>query len=275
MWAGSALGGQQGMVIAFVMASVGSFFSYWFSDKMVIAMYRGQEITANDDPELYGIVQDLAQRANIPMPRVYIVPQETPNAFATGRNPHHAAVAVTAGIRRILTKRELAGVLGHELTHVINRDILVSTIAAAIAGAISYLAYMAQWAAIFGGGRDRDREDGGGVLGLLFMMIVAPLAAALIQAAVSRTREYGADDGGAKITHDPLALASALRKLEMASQEIPLQVNDATANATAHMFIVNPLTGRSLANLFSTHPPIEERIARLEAMAGPAGAHSR
>jgi len=275
MWAGSALGGQQGMVIAFVMASVGSFFSYWFSDKMVIAMYRGQEITANDDPELYGIVQDLAQRANIPMPRVYIVPQETPNAFATGRNPHHAAVAVTAGIRRILTKRELAGVLGHELTHVINRDILVSTIAAAIAGAISYLAYMAQWAAIFGGGRDRDREDCGGVLGLLFMMIVAPLAAALIQAAVSRTREYGADDGGAKITHDPLALASALRKLEMASQEIPLQVNDATANATAHMFIVNPLTGRSLANLFSTHPPIEERIARLEAMAGPAGAHSR
>ena len=275
MWAGRALGGQQGMVIAFVMASVGSFFSYWFSDKMVIAMYRGQEITANDDPELYGIVQDLAQRANIPMPRVYIVPQETPNAFATGRNPHHAAVAVTAGIRRILTKRELAGVLGHELTHVINRDILVSTIAAAIAGAISYLAYMAQWAAIFGGGRDRDREDGGGVLGLLFMMIVAPLAAALIQAAVSRTREYGADDGGAKITHDPLALASALRKLEMASQEIPLQVNDATANATAHMFIVNPLTGRSLANLFSTHPPIEERIARLEAMAGPAGAHSR
>jgi heat shock protein HtpX len=275
MWAGSALGGQQGMVIAFVMASVGSFFSYWFSDKMVIAMYRGQEITANDDPELYGIVQDLAQRANIPMPRVYIVPQETPNAFATGRNPHHAAVAVTAGIRQILTKRELAGVLGHELTHVINRDILVSTIAAAIAGAISYLAYMAQWAAIFGGGRDRDREDGGGVLGLLFMMIVAPLAAALIQAAVSRTREYGADDGGAKITHDPLALASALRKLEMASQEIPLQVNDATANATAHMFIVNPLTGRSLANLFSTHPPIEERIARLEAMAGPAGAHSR
>jgi heat shock protein HtpX len=268
MWAGSALGGQQGMVIAFVMASVGSFFSYWFSDKMVIAMYRGQEITANDDPELYGIVQDLAQRANIPMPRVYIIPQETPNAFATGRNPHHAAVAVTAGIRQILTKRELAGVLGHELTHVINRDILVSTIAAAIAGAISYLAYMAQWAAIFGGGRDRDREDGGGVLGLLFMMIVAPLAAALIQAAVSRTREYGADDGGAKITHDPLALASALRKLEMASQEIPLQVNDATANATAHMFIVNPLTGRSLANLFSTHPPIEERIARLEAMAG-------
>jgi heat shock protein HtpX len=175
---------------------------------------------------------------------------------------------VTEGIRRILTKRELAGVLGHELTHVINRDILVSTIAAAIAGAISYLAYMAQWAAIFGGGRDRDREDGGGVFGLLFMMIVAPLAAGLIQAAVSRTREYGADDGGAKITHDPLALAGALRKLEMGSQDIPLQVNDATANATAHMFIVNPLSGRSLANLFSTHPPIEERIARLEAMAG-------
>jgi heat shock protein HtpX len=275
MWAGHALGGQQGMIIAFVMASVGSFFSYWFSDKMVIAMYQGQEVTANDDPELYGLVQELTQKANLPMPRVYIIPQETPNAFATGRNPQHAAVAVTEGIRRILTKRELAGVLGHELTHVVNRDILVSTIAAAIAGAISYLAYMAQWAAIFGGGRDRDREGGGGgVLGLLVMMIVAPLAAALIQAAVSRTREYGADDGGAKITHDPLALASALRKLEMASQEIPLQVNDATANATAHMFIVNPLTGRSLANLFSTHPPIEDRIARLEAMQRAMGSRS-
>jgi heat shock protein HtpX len=202
------------------------------------------------------------------MPRVYRIPEDTPNAFATGRNPEHAAVAVTEGIRRMLTKRELAAVIGHEITHVKNRDILVSTIAATLAGAISYLAHMAQWAMIFGGGRDRDREEGGGLLGLVAMMIVAPIAAMLIQMAVSRSREYGADDGGAQITGDPLALASALRKLHMGSQQIPLEVNDATATATAHMFIVNPLTARGIANLFSTHPPIEERIARLEAMAG-------
>ena len=276
VWAGDLMGGRQGALIALIFAGGMNFFSYWFSDKMVIAMYQGQEITANDDPELYGIVQDLAQRAGLPMPRVYILPQDTPNAFATGRNPQHAAVAVTQGIRRILTKRELAGVLGHELTHVINRDILVSTIAATLAGAISYLAYMAQWAMIFGAGRDRDRDEGGGgVFGFLFMMIVAPLAAMLIQMAVSRSREYGADDGGAKITGDPLALASALRKLQMASENIPLQVNEATANATAHLFIVNPLTLGGLRTLFSTHPPIEERIARLEKMVGSGGAISR
>ena len=276
VWAGDLMGGRQGALIALIFAGGMNFFSYWFSDKMVIAMYQGQEITANDDPELYGIVQDLAQRAGLPMPRVYILPQDTPNAFATGRNPQHAAVAVTQGIRRILTKRELAGVLGHELTHVINRDILVSTIAATLAGAITYLAYMAQWAMIFGAGRDRDRDEGGGgVVGLLFMMIVAPLAAMLIQMAVSRSREYGADDGGAKITGDPLALASALRKLQMASENIPLQVNEATANATAHLFIVNPLTLGGLRTLFSTHPPIEERIARLEKMVGSGGAISR
>src|SRR5207253_3286644 len=267
VWAGDLMGGRQGALIALIFAGGMNFFSYWFSDKMVIAMYQGQEITANDDPELYGIVQDLAQRAGLPMPRVYILPQDTPNAFATGRNPQHAAVAVTQGIRRILNKRELAGVLGHELTHVKNRDILISTIAATLAGAISYLAQMAQWAAIFGG-RDRDRDEGGGgILGLLVMMIVAPIAAMLIQMAVSRSREYGADEGGAKVTGDPLALASALRKLEMGAQNIPLQVSDATANSTAHMFIVNPLTVGGLAKLFSTHPPMEERIARLEAMA--------
>ncbi|HJU62739.1 MAG TPA: zinc metalloprotease HtpX, partial [Candidatus Binatia bacterium] len=271
IWIGDMLGGRQGAIIALLIAGGINFFSYWFSDKIVIKMYGGQEVTAQDDPELYGMVQDLTQRAGLPMPKVYMLPQDTPNAFATGRNPEHAAVAVTDGIRRILNKRELAGVLGHELSHVKNRDILVSTIAATLAGAISYLAQMAQWAMIFGGNRDRDDEGGSNIFGLIVMMIVAPIAAMLIQMAVSRSREYGADEGGAKVTADPLALASALRKLHMGAQNIPLHVNNATANATAHMFIVNPLTGRGLASLFSTHPPMEERIARLEAMAGKMG----
>jgi heat shock protein HtpX len=271
IWIGDMLGGRQGAIIALVLAGGMNFFSYWFSDKIVIKMYGGQEVTAQDDPELYGLVQDLAQRAGLPMPKVYVLPQDTPNAFATGRNAEHAAVAVTDGIRKILNKRELTGVLGHELTHVKNRDILVSTIAATLAGAISYLAQMAQWAMIFGGNRDRDEEGGGNIFGLIVMMIVAPIAAMLIQMAVSRSREYGADEGGAKITGDPLALANALRKLHMGAQNIPLEANNATANATAHMFIVNPLTGHGLASLFSTHPPMEERIARLEAMAGKMG----
>jgi heat shock protein HtpX len=271
IWIGDMLGGRQGAIIALLLAGGMNFFSYWFSDKIVIKMYGGQEVTAQDDPELYGMVQDLTQRAGLPMPKVYLLPQDTPNAFATGRNPEHAAVAVTDGIRRILNKRELAGVLGHELSHVKNRDILVSTIAATLAGAISYLAQMAQWAMIFGGNRDRDDEGGGNIFGLIVMMIVAPIAAMLIQMAVSRSREYGADAGGAQITGDPMALASALRKLHMGAQNIPLHVNNATANATAHMFIVNPLTGHGLASLFSTHPPMEERIARLEAMAGKMG----
>jgi len=268
VWIGQMFGGPNGAVIALLMAGVMNFFSYWFSDKIVLKMYGAQEITANDDPELYSLVQDLATRAGLPMPRVYVIPEEAPNAFATGRNPEHAAVAVTQGIRRILNKRELTGVLGHELSHVKHRDILISTIAATLAGAISYLAYMAQWGMIFGGG-SRDRDEGGGsnIFSLLFMMIVAPLAAMLIQMAVSRSREYMADDGGAKVTGDPLALASALRKLHMGAQNIPLQVSDATANSTAHMFIVNPLTAKGLASLFSTHPAMEERIARLEAMA--------
>ncbi len=267
VWAGDLIGGRQGAVVALIFAGAMNFFSYWFSDRMVMAMYRAKEVTPDDDPELHGIVRELAQRAGLPMPRVFVLPQETPNAFATGRNPQHAAVAVTAGIRRILTKRELAGVLGHELAHVMNRDILVGTIAATLAGAIGYLAWMAQWAMIFGGGRGRDNEGGGNIFGLLFMMIVAPMAAMIIQMAVSRSREYGADAGGAKITGDPLALASALRKLQMASERIPLHVNEATADATAHMFIVSPLTGGGLRSLFSTHPPVEERVARLEAMA--------
>ena len=268
VWIGHMVGGPNGAVMALIIAGAMNFFSYWFSDKIVLKMYGGQEITANDDPELYGLVRDLATRAGLPMPKVYLIPEEAPNAFATGRNPDHAALAVTQGIRHILNQRELAGVLGHELSHVKHRDILISSIAATLAGAISYLAYMAQWGMMFGGG-SRDREEGGGgsnILSLLFMMIVAPMAAMLIQMAVSRSREYMADEGGAKVTGDPLALASALRKLHMGSQNIPLQVNQATASATAHMFIVNPLTGGGLANLFSTHPAMEERIARLEAM---------
>jgi heat shock protein HtpX len=267
VWIGQMLGGSQGAVLALVMAGAMNFFSYWFSDKIVLKMYGAQEISDNEDPELYSIVRELTVKAGLPMPKVYMIPEETPNAFATGRNPEHAAVAVTQGIRRILDKRELAGVLGHELSHVKHRDILISSIAATLAGAISYLAYMAQWAAIFGGG-SRDREEGGSnIFGLLFMMIVAPMAAMLIQMAVSRSREYMADEGGAKVSGDPLALASALRKLQMGAQNIPLQVSDATANSTAHMFIVNPLSGSGIAHLFSTHPPMEERIARLEAMA--------
>jgi heat shock protein HtpX len=253
--------------MALIMAGAMNFFSYWFSDKIVLKMYGAQEITANDDPELYGIVQELAAKGGLPMPKVYVIPEDTPNAFATGRNPEHAAVAVTQGIRRILNKRELAGVLGHELSHVKHRDILISSIAATLAGAISYLAYMAQWGMILGAG-SRGRDEGSGnIFSLLFMMIVAPIAAMLIQMAVSRSREYLADEGGAKISGDPLALASALRKLHMGAQNIPMQVNSATQNATAHMFIVNPLSGGTLASLFSTHPAMEERIARLEAMA--------
>jgi heat shock protein HtpX len=267
VWIGHMFGGPNGAVMALIFAGAMNFFSYWFSDKIVLKMYGGQQITANDDPELFGLVQELAGRGGLPMPKVYIIPDESPNAFATGRNPEHAAVAVTQGIRRILTKRELAGVLGHELAHVKNRDILIGSIAATLAGAISYLAQMAQWAAIFGGG-NRDREEGGSnIFGLLFMMIVAPLAAMLIQMAVSRSREYMADAGGAKICGDPLALASALRKLHMGVQNIPMEASPATQNATAHMFIVSPLSGGSFASLFSTHPAMEERIRRLEAMA--------
>ena len=270
VWIGQMVGGPNGAVMALIFAGAMNFFSYWFSDKIVLKMYGGQQITANDDPELYSLVQELAAKGGLPMPKVYVIPEDAPNAFATGRNPEHAAVAVTQGIRRILNKRELAGVLGHELTHVKNRDILISSIAATLAGAISFMAQMAQWGMIFGGGRSRDDGEGnggGGIFGLLFMMIVAPLAAMLIQMAVSRSREFMADEGGAKISGDPLALAGALRKLHMGAQNIPLEVSNATQNATAHMFIVSPLTGGSFASLFSTHPAMEERVARLEAMA--------
>ena len=260
--AGGAIGGRSGMTFALVMAGVMNFVSYWFSDKIVLSMYGAKEVTETEYPDFFGLVRQLAVQAAIPMPRVYIIPSETPNAFATGRNPQHAAVAATNGILRILTRDELMGVMAHELSHVKHRDILISTIAATVAGAITYLAQMAQWAAIFGGGRDRD-DDGGGMLGLLVMAIVAPLAALLIQMAISRSREYEADKGGAAISGNPLYLANALRKLETANRQLPMP--EATP-ASAHMFIVSPLSGGGLASLFSTHPPMEERVRRLESM---------
>jgi heat shock protein HtpX len=262
VFAGGAVGGRGGMTIALVMAGVMNFVSYWFSDKIVLAMYGAKEVSESDSPEFYGMVRQLASQAGLPMPRVYIVQSDTPNAFATGRNPEHAAVAATTGILRILSREELMGVMAHELSHVKNRDILISSIAATVAGAITYLAHMAQWAAMFGGGRDRD-EEGGGLLGMLVMAIVAPIAAMLIQMAISRSREYDADKGGALVTGNPLYLANALRKLEMANRQIPME--EATP-ASAHMFTVNPLTGGGLMSLFSTHPPVEERIRRLESM---------
>jgi heat shock protein HtpX len=263
---GGALGGQQGMILAFVMAMVMNFGSYWFSDRIVLAMYRAQPVAEAQAPGLYRIVRTLATRAGIPMPRIYLLPDETPNAFATGRNPQHAAVAVTDGIMRIMSEEELEGVLAHELSHVQNRDTLIMAIAATLAGAITYVAHMAQWAMIFGGGRrdsDEHESGGGGVLGGLLMIVVAPIAATLIQFAVSRSREYQADASGAQMAGQPWGLAKALEKLEMASKIAPMQ--DATP-ATAHLFIVNPLTGGGWTTLFSTHPPIAERVARLRAM---------
>lgn len=261
---GSAIGGKSGMVFAFFMACAMNFFSYWFSDKIVLKMYGAREITEAENPAFYGMVRRLATQGGLPMPRVYVIPSDSPNAFATGRNPNHAAVAATEGILRILSMEELEGVMAHELSHVKNRDILVSTIAATFAGAISMLGNMLQWAAIFGGGRSDDDEGAGGMIGGLAMAIIAPIAAMLIQMAVSRSREYLADESGARICGNPLALANALKKLQMGSQMIPMQ--QATP-ASAHLFIVNPLTGGALLNLFSTHPPMEERIARLEQMA--------
>jgi len=257
---GKLLGGRQGMYLAFILALGMNFFSYWFSDKIVLRMYRAQEVSPEEAPQIHQMVEELAHEAGIPKPRVYIIPDESPNAFATGRNPQHAAVAATQGIIRLLTPVELKGVLGHELGHVLNRDILISTIAATLAGAIMILASMARWGAILGMGR--DDEEGGGILGVLVMSIIAPIAAMLIQMAISRSREYLADETGARLTHNPESLARALEKLSLGTQRIPMDASP----ATAHMFIVNPLTGRSLMNLFSTHPPIEERVERLRAM---------
>ena len=264
MAVGGALGGRNGIVFAFIFAAAMNFFAYWFSDKIVLMMYGAKEIKPEQAPRLFSIIQQLTQSAGLPMPRVCVVPVATPNAFATGRNPSHAVVAVTEGILKMLDERELAGVIAHELSHVKDRDILVSSIAATLAGAVIMLARMAQWAAIFGGVRsDNDRD--GGVLGFLFMLILAPLAAMLIQLAVSRSREYLADEEGAKLVGNPNYLADALEKLEYAAVRMPLDANQ----ATAHMFIVNPIRGRRasfLGKLFSTHPPTEDRVRRLRAM---------
>jgi heat shock protein HtpX len=260
---GGWLGGEQGMLVAFAFAVLMNFGSYWWSDRIVLWMYGAQEATEAQAPELHGIVRRLAQRAGLPMPRVYIIPTDTPNAFATGRNPEHAAVAATEGILRILTTDELEGVLGHELSHVRHRDILISTVAATLAGAIMMLARMAQFAAWFGVGRSRDDEEGGGnMIGMLLLAILAPLAAMLIQMAISRAREYLADQGGAQLSRKPWALADALEKLERGATALPMDANP----STAHLFIVNPLRGGSFLTLFSTHPPTAERVARLRAM---------
>jgi heat shock protein HtpX len=260
---GSAIGGRSGAVYAFIFAALINFFAYWFSDKIVLRMYRAHEVSQSEAPELYQIVGELTNKASLPMPKVYIIENDTPNAFATGRNPEHAAVAVTKGILRILSKDELMGVIGHELSHIRHRDILISTMAATIAGAISMLASMTRWGALFGGMRSDDEEGGGGnILFVILFTMVASIAAMLIQMAISRSREYLADEGGAHLSH-PLCLARALGKLEMAAQRIPMEANP----STAHLFIVNPLRGGGVLSLFSTHPPLEERIARLEEMA--------
>ncbi len=261
---GTAIGGRSGAVYAFGFAALMNFFTYWFSDKIVLRMYGAREVSQSEAPELYGVVAELTSKASLPMPKVYIMENDTPNAFATGRNPEHAAVAVTTGILRVLSKEELMGVIGHELSHIQHRDILISTIAATIAGAISMLATMARWGAMFGGFRSDNEEGGrgGNILVVLLVSIFASIAAMLIQMAISRSREYMADEGGAHLSH-PLSLAKALGKLEVAAQRIPMEANP----STAHMFIVNPLRGGGVLSLFSTHPPIEERIARLEEMA--------
>ena len=264
---GGSFGGREGAIIMLVFSLGMNFFSYWYSDKMVLAAYRAQEVSRAEAPELYGLVEKLAQKAGLPMPKVCVIQSHTPNAFATGRNPEHAAVAVTTGIMETLDYNELGGVLAHELSHIKHRDTLISTIAASIAGVISTIGHIAQWAAIFGGGRSNSRDDNGGALGLLFTIIVAPFAAMMIQLAISRSREYDADKSGGEICGNPLALASALEKLDYASSRMRPLAGASTSNA--HMCIVNPLTNAhaTFAGLFSTHPSTAERVARLKEQA--------
>lgn len=263
---GSALGGRNGLMISLVFAGIMNFVGYWFSDKIALSMSGAKPVSESEAPDLYRMVRELCRRAELPLPRLYVIPSPTPNAFATGRNPQHSAVAVTSGIVNILNRDELEGVIAHELAHIKNRDILISSVAAVIAGAISQLAHMAQWAMMFGGmQRDRDDEDsgGGGLLGGLAMMIVGPVAAMLIQMAISRSREYQADATGAAICGRPLSLANALQKLESGNHRFPMEVNP----AQAQMYIVNPLTAGGIATLFSTHPPMAERVKRLQDLA--------
>lgn len=258
---GSLLGGQGGLMIAFVLAIAMNVGSYWYSDTIVLKMYRAKEVSPQDAPGLHAIVEDLAEKAGLPKPRVYVIPEQAPNAFATGRNPAHGVVAVTQGIMQILSRDELKGVLAHELGHIRNRDILVQTVAATLAGVIMFVASMVKWAAIFGfSGND---EEGGNPILALVMAIVAPFAAMLVQMGISRSREYMADDAGAKLAGDPAYLASALEKLDAYSKGVRMHSGNP---ATAHMFIVNPFAGQNLANLFSTHPPIQERVKRLRSM---------
>jgi heat shock protein HtpX len=258
---GALIGGQQGMIVALVLGGAMNLFAYWFSDKMVLRMYRAQEVDEHSAPQLYGMVRELAERAGIPMPRVYVIDEPQPNAFATGRNPHHAAVAATTGLLRLLSPRELRGVMAHELAHIKHRDILISTLSATVAGAISTLA---NFGLLFGGAQ--SREGGGNPVLALLVMLLAPIAAMLTQFAISRTREFGADRGGAEISGDPRALADALAKIEAYARGIPMETAEAHP-ATAQMMIVNPLSGGSLRGLFSTHPSTAERIARLRALA--------
>lgn len=260
-WIGRSFGGEQGMIMAFLFAVVTNFVMYWFSDKIVLMMYRAKELKEGDAPELMRVVRNLSLKENLPMPKCYLIQTPTPNAFATGRSPHHASVAVTTGIMDILSEPELETVIAHELSHIKHRDILVSTVAATLAAAITMLARLGQWAMIFGGGYGRrDDREGGGGLGMLLTIIIAPIAAILIQMAISRSREYVADAGSARMTNRPLSLASALRKLEQAGKQIPMAANP----STAHMFIVSPLHGNGVLSLFSTHPPVAKRVAALE-----------
>ncbi|GJQ24161.1 MAG: zinc metalloprotease HtpX [Planctomycetia bacterium] len=264
VWVGGMVGGRQGATVAFAVAMGMNFFSYWFSDKIVLKMYGARIVSEQESPDYYAMVKELTGRAGLPMPKIYVIPTNAMNAFATGRNPGHAAVAVTEGMLNSLKREELKGVLGHELSHIRNRDILISTIVATIAGAVMLLADMARWAALFGGygGRDSEENRGSGIA-MLLLAVLAPIAALIIQMAISRSREYAADRGGALLTGNPLGLASALEKLQQTSVVRPMDAN----SATSHLFIVNPLSGRSFATIFSTHPPIEERIKRLRAMA--------
>ena len=261
---GQMVGGTHGAILFLFIAAIMNFISYWFSDKIVLKMYRAQEVDEQTSPRLYKIVRNLAQSADLPMPKVYIVDNPTPNAFATGRNPKHASVAATSGILSLLRDDELEGVMAHELAHVQNRDILISSIAATIAGAISMIANMLQWGAIFGGG-SHDDDDRGNIFVALAMAILAPIAAMIVQMAISRSREYAADYAGAKMCHKPLSLASALGRLDQSVRAFPMQGGNPS---TAHLFIVNPFKGNGLTNLFSTHPPMEERIRRLEQLVG-------